>query len=135
MLPRRAFQSGSQDLRTLSMELLLVFDQQIRKLSGTDAHSNGLQELEDFRFTHPTRVVESQHPSSHSWSKLAFVTARHFCQIGLLLAGRGVFLFPKLDILRAKLNVLDDDFLVALELCILRQSLVIQLHYARLGLS
>ena len=59
MLPRATSQSGLQDFRTLSMELLLVFDQAIGKLSSTSVHANRLQEFEDFRLTHPSRVGES----------------------------------------------------------------------------
>jgi len=88
-----------------------------------------VQELEDFWLTHASRVVEGQYPGSHCRSKLALVADRHLGQIRPLLAGRVVFLFAELDVLGAKVNVLNYDFLVALELGILGQSVVINLHH------
>src|SRR5437879_5012187 len=96
VLPGATSQSGPHHCRTLVMELLLVLNQEIGKLSGTHVHSNRVQKFEDFRLTHPSRVVESQHPGSDSRPKLALVASRKSGQIRLLLAGRVVFFFAEL---------------------------------------
>ena len=95
------------------MERLLVFDQQVRELSGADVHANGLQEVEDFWFTHARCVVKRQGPCSDSGSKLTSVARWKRCQIRPFLAGRGVFLFAERDILGAELTILDDHVLIA----------------------
>ena len=59
MVPRGAGETCLQDLRTLGMEQLVVFDQQVRKLTRTNAHANRVQHLQDFGLTHLTLVVES----------------------------------------------------------------------------
>src|ERR1700692_30943 len=87
MLPGRTGEAGLNNVCTLSMELLLVLDQQARKLPRTDRHSHGLQEVQDFRLAHPICVVQSQDPCSHFRSKLACVACRKISQIRPLLAG------------------------------------------------
>ena len=107
----------------------MVLNQEVGKLSGADLHSHCLQQFQDFRLTHPTCVIQSQDPGSHSRPKLPLVACRKIGQIRLLSTGRVVFLFAELDILCAQVNVLHDDFFVAFELRIWGQSVFSNLHY------
>src|SRR5438876_366109 len=87
------------------------------------------QLLQDFRLTHPTCVIESQDPGSHSRPKLPLVACRKIGLTRLLSTGRGVVLFAELDILCAQVNVLHADFFVAFELRIWGHSFFSNLHY------
>src|SRR5947209_9730237 len=104
------------------MELLLVFDQQVRELSRTDRHAHRAQEVQDLWLAHPICIVKRQDPCSDSGSKLTSVARWKRCQIRPLLAGRGVFFFPEPDVLGTKLNILNDDVLIALKLSVGRLS-------------
>src|SRR5947209_9651318 len=90
VLPGAASQSSAYHCCTLALERLLVFDQEIGKLSGTDVHANRMHQFEDFRLAHASRIVQGQHPGSDSWPKLAFVANWQFSQIRLRLSGRVV---------------------------------------------
>src|SRR5437763_13988890 len=86
MLPRATCPSRFQHCCALSMELLLVFDQQVRELSRTDRHAHRLQEVQDLWFAHPICIVQSQDPRSDYGSILTGVTGWQSCQIRLLAA-------------------------------------------------
>src|SRR5256885_1138862 len=113
MLPGGTGETRLQDVCLLSMELLLVFDQHVRKLSRTDRHANRLQEVQDFWLAHPICIIESQDPRSDSRSKLTGVARWKSRQIRLLVAGRVIFFFAELDVLGTKRNVLHDHILIA----------------------
>src|SRR5947209_17156481 len=95
MLPRATCQSRFHHCCALSMELLLVFDQQVRELSRTDRHAHRAQEVQDLWLAHPICIVKRQDPCSDSGSKLTSVARWKRCQIRPLLAGRVVFLDRK----------------------------------------
>src|SRR5207237_10328752 len=117
VLPGAASQSSSYHCCTLALELLLVFDQEIGKLSSTSVHANRVQQFEDFRLAHPSRIVQGQYPGSDSRPKLAFVANWHFSQIRLRMSGRVVFLFEEINVLSAKVNVLYDEYFFTIDIC------------------
>jgi hypothetical protein len=95
------------------MERLLIFDQQVGQLAGTDGHAYRVQHLQDLGLTHPASEVQGQDPGSHPRPKLALVACWQLGQIRLLVARGVVFLFAEPDGVRAKLKVLHHHFLVA----------------------
>src|SRR5258708_20870989 len=93
VLPEGTGEARLHDVGTLRMELLLVFDKQVRELSCAHQHANRLQEVQNFWLTHSTSVVECQHPGSDSRPKLALLPSSHFSQIRPLLPRLQVFFF------------------------------------------
>src|SRR5258708_1663924 len=87
MLPRGTGETRLHYVCTLSMELLLVFDEQVRELSRTDQQANGLQKVQDFWLAHPICIVQRQDPRSHFRPKLALVACRKISQIRSPIAG------------------------------------------------
>src|SRR6266566_5771982 len=86
VLPRATGESCPHHCRTLGMERLLVLNQEIGDLSCTDIHPHRVPQFQDFRLTHPTCIVEGEHPCSDSRPKLPFITRRKISQIRLLIA-------------------------------------------------
>ncbi len=76
MLPGTRSDPGLNYFSFLGVEQLVITDQPIAKLPGTDFEADRVQEFEQFRFAHPAREVKVEHPGFNPRSELTRVALR-----------------------------------------------------------